>query len=224
MKARIAAGLLTLLSVVLGGFAIDNSNAATYLPNCGNTGYLQFKPEYWSEGCTGGSLTVQRLRWKLYSSTRGRAVGKAQLRRPCGSTPPCHKAGVYKARARLYTGRPRRCTRGSAARERYFSRIRVVIRYRADNPFGHRPGWKTHRTRVRAYQGVCDYAPRSSSSGAFEPPPGVRTNLLAGPGLNCGWFSFDGRDARVAEVQPQGVPLHDITDPDPVAECFKEIS
>jgi hypothetical protein len=54
--------------------------------------------------------------------------------------------------------RPRRCGSGEAAGARYFSRVRVRIRFRPDNPFGKRAGWKTYKFRVRAYDGVCEFA------------------------------------------------------------------
>jgi hypothetical protein len=136
-----------------------SASASTYVANCGNTYYLDFMPDYWSIGCTGGSLNVAQLRWKRYSERIAIASGQAALRRPCGSNPTCPEAGAYRASARLRMRRPRRCGNGEAAGERFFSRVRVRIRYRSDNPFGKRAGWKTYKFRIRAYEGTCEYSP-----------------------------------------------------------------
>jgi hypothetical protein len=132
--------------------------ARTYVANCANTYYLDLKPHQWSNGCTGGALNIDALRWGHYGIRRARAAGRADLRRPCGNA-PCYKAGVYRARARLRMWRPRRCSTGPAAGERFFSRVRVRVRYRRGNPFGEPAGWKTYRFRIRAYEGHCEYAP-----------------------------------------------------------------
>ncbi len=133
--------------------------ASTYVANCGTTYYLDFKPDYWSAGCTGGALNVDRLRWTRYGERSAFAVGRATLRRPCGTHPTCPEAGAYRASARLRLRRPRRCSNGGAAGARFFSRVRLRIRYRAGNPFGKRPGWRTYKLRVRAYEGTCEYSP-----------------------------------------------------------------
>src|SRR4249919_109976 len=106
-----------------------------YVPNCGTTAYLDFKPDYWSAGCTGGSLNLDLRRWTRYGNRQANAVGLAKLRRPCGTNPTCPEAGVYRAAAKLKLWHPRRCSTGEAAGARYFSRARVRIRYRGDNPF-----------------------------------------------------------------------------------------
>ena len=133
--------------------------SSTYVPNCGTTAYLDFKPDQWSAGCTGGSLNLDLRRWTRYGARKANAVGVAILRRPCGTNPTCPEAGVYRAAAKLRVWRPRRCRAGGAAGARYFGRALVRIRYRGDNPFGQRAGWKSYRFNVRAYEGSCDYTP-----------------------------------------------------------------
>jgi hypothetical protein len=51
---------------------------------------------------------------------------------------------LYAAQARLKFSRVRSCNLGEA-RVRYYSRAVVRVRYRAGNPFGERPGWKTFK-------------------------------------------------------------------------------
>ena len=53
----------------------------------------------------------------------------------------------------------------------------------------------------------------SDSSGAWE-----RT-CISGPGLNGGSFTFDGGDARVARALLEDLPVEDILDHEPEAEC-----
>ncbi|HYI38185.1 MAG TPA: hypothetical protein VEX39_16385 [Thermoleophilaceae bacterium] len=143
----------------LSGAVPSAASARTYVPNCGTTYYLDFKPSYWSGGCTGGALNVNKLRWRHYGNRTAKATGQAALRRPCGTNPTCPEAGLYRASARLYMSRPSSCRNGEAGGARFFSRITVRVRYRADNPFGYRAGWKRYRSRVRAYEGTCEYSP-----------------------------------------------------------------
>lgn len=75
---------------------------------------------------------------------------------PCGDQ-PCYMAGVYKAKARLRMSAPRTCSEGEAAGERYFTRVRLRIRFRAGNPFGYRSRWKVYRLRIDDIP--CAYSP-----------------------------------------------------------------
>jgi hypothetical protein len=155
------AGGLVLASVAIALAAAGASSAvaSTYVANCANTYYLDLAPEYWSNGCTGGALNLEHLHWARYGTHGAKARGRAALRRPCGTHPTCPEAGVYRAAARLAMWRPRPCTSGPAAGERFFSRVRARVRYRRGNPFGQRPGWKTYRFHIRAYEGHCEYSP-----------------------------------------------------------------
>jgi hypothetical protein len=147
------------LSTMTCALAANAAGSRTYVANCANTYYLDFKPSYWSNGCTGGALNVERVRWTQYGRRTARATGRAALRLPCGTNPTCPEAGAYKTAATLLMSRPRRCSTGKAADARFFSRVRLRIRYRAGNPFDEPAGWKTYRFNIRAYEGACEYAP-----------------------------------------------------------------
>jgi hypothetical protein len=156
---RLRRGLV--VAVVVAGAAVVPSaaEAATYVPNCANTYYLDLRPSQWSNGCTGGALNLFRLHWTRYGQRHARAHGRALLRTPCGTNPTCPEAALYRAAARLRMRRPRRCGNGEAAGERFYSRARARVRYRRGNPFGYRAGWKTYRYKIRAYEGTCEYSP-----------------------------------------------------------------
>ena len=154
--------LLVLTAIAISATALPSSAAAarhTFVANCNNTYYLDFKPHYWSAGCTGGSYNLRRMHWTHWGKRVARGHGQATLRKPCGTNPTCPEAGIYKAKARLRLRRPRRCTSGPAAGKRFFSRVRLRIRYRRGNPFGIRPGWHTYRFKISAYQGHCEHSP-----------------------------------------------------------------
>lgn len=141
----------------LAAFAAPVLAASTHVADCNTTNFLKVKPSTWSGGCTGGSLNIRGLRWSSYARRKATATGRAWLRLPCGGSgePTCPDAGVYKARARLTFSRPRQCENDTLLR--YFSRVRVRVRYRKGNPYGVQPGWKTYRSRVSA--GPCEMAP-----------------------------------------------------------------
>ena len=125
----------------------------TYVPNCGNTSYLEFKPRYWSSGCTGGSLNMSPLHWRRWGGDSARARGTAELRESCaGEDGFC---GTYKAHARLRLSAPRLCHDRDGRARRYFSLARFSVRYRAGNPFGYRAGWRAYRVEVGPHVGSC---------------------------------------------------------------------
>lgn len=155
MFARIVSGAVALL---VAGWLGANAGAAlgrTYVANCGNTSYLQFKPDQWSGGCTGGSANIQTVRWSAWSDGAARGSGMAALREPC-RTAGC-AWGTYRARAKLVLSRPRPCRTEDGRRLRFFSRARWSVLYRSGNPFGLRPGWRAKV--VPVYQGLCRLAP-----------------------------------------------------------------
>jgi hypothetical protein len=121
--------------------------------------YLDIRPATWSNGCTGGALNIERVRWTRYDSTTAKATGRAALRLPCGTDRTCPEAGMYRASADLLMQNPRRCANGEAAGARFYGSVRVRVRYRAGNPFGLKAGWKIYRFKIRAYEGTCEYAP-----------------------------------------------------------------
>jgi len=129
-----------------------------YLPNCGTTWYMSYRPRSWSSGCTGGALNLSKLRWREYGRRRAQAIGEAGLREPCGAE-PCFKAGIYKAQAKLSASRPLRCSAGTLAGAWYFSRVQAEVLYRNGNPFGARPGWKSSIFTIKAHGGICHHTP-----------------------------------------------------------------
>lgn len=134
------------------------AEARTYVPNCGNPSYLDYKPTYWSSGCTGGSVNVDPVQWRRWTGRLATAAGTAKLRYPCGDS-PCYEADVYEAPARLKFSRTRRCKLPSGKRVRYFARARVTVKYGDDNPFGYAAGWRTFPTfKMDAYEGKCKFA------------------------------------------------------------------
>jgi hypothetical protein len=145
---------------LLLAFAVSrDAPRRTYVANCGVTAYLGYKPDYWSNGCMGGSLNIGKLRWSSYGSTVASATGLASLRKPCGNG-PCYKSGVYQAKSRLSLTRPRRClATGNASGAWYFSRAQVQVLLRRANPFGLRPGWKLYAFTI-ASGGRCEWAVR----------------------------------------------------------------
>src|SRR5262245_6058039 len=118
--------VLTVSCVGMLAYALP-ATASTYVPNCGTTYYLGVMPDYWSAGCTGGSLNIVDLGWKRYEDEVANAVGVATLRKPCGSNPTCPEAGAYRASARLRLWHPLGCSDGGAAGARFFSQVQVRI-------------------------------------------------------------------------------------------------
>jgi hypothetical protein len=112
-----------------------------YVAICGTTGYLQHKPRYWSNGCTGGSLNVRGVRWRSWRRRTAYGIGTAWLRvdvdLPLYKTP---------ARIRLYA--VRRCISPQGLEQRYYSRARVAKYYGPGNPFGFSVGWQRERFRT----------------------------------------------------------------------------
>lgn len=140
-------------ALVTAWLAIAGDAAArTYVPNCGNAYYLEFKPDYWSAGCTGGSANVIDVSWTKWGKHTARGAGTAQLRGPCD--PSCPEAEHYEGRAKLRLFRTRSCREGRKKRL-YFSRVRLAVYYEADNLFGYPEGWRTGTYKVDAYGGRC---------------------------------------------------------------------
>jgi hypothetical protein len=123
----------------------------TYVPNCGLSDFLQVRPRYWSNGCTGGSDNVRSVSWRRWGWSRATATGTAALRGPCD--PDCAKAVSYRAPAKVRLDWPRQCNdRGATLR--YFARARFEVLMRVGNPFGYAPGWhqRSYKTISRTCQ------------------------------------------------------------------------
>jgi hypothetical protein len=125
--------------------------------NCANTSYLDFKPKLWSNGCTGGSANVRRVRWVAWTRRSARGKGVAALRGPCVTSakpgPDCKgEAALYRARAQVRLDRPKTCTDHGRSR-RYFSRARFAVYMRRGNPFGESVGWQ--RQKYGTFDGAC---------------------------------------------------------------------
>jgi hypothetical protein len=122
----------------------------TYVPNCGNTSFLEVRPRYWSNGCTGGSANMRSVTWHGWGWSTATGAGTAALRGPCD--PDCTKAVLYRAPGRVRLDRPRQCN-DQGAILRYFARARFEVLMRVRNPFGYPPGW--HQTSYKAVEGSC---------------------------------------------------------------------
>jgi hypothetical protein len=133
------------------------AKSTTLVANCGNVGFLFFKPSYWSAGCTAGSPLIKRLDWESYSANKAAATGIAPVQ-DCGCAEP---TAVARYPARLALTAPRRC--GSNPRLRYFSEAELTVSYPEGNPFGVRAG--EHATRSHVAAGRCDFAPLRLSGG-----------------------------------------------------------
>jgi hypothetical protein len=148
------------LSIGALGASAAPASARPYVGGCGNTGDLHLKPSQWSNGCTGGSLNVNDLRWTWYGETTASGKGRTVERVGCGKYVSCPGKRSYRASARVRMTQPRKCTSGPAKGSRYFSKVRVRVHYRKGNPFGYRPGWKTYRYTINTYDdGGCAFAP-----------------------------------------------------------------
>jgi hypothetical protein len=131
------------------GLAAARSNVL--VANCGSTGYLSFKPSYWSAGCTAGSPTVEPIEWVRYGGREAVGTGTAPLQ-DCGCAYPTVTARYP---ARVVLTKPRRCKTGP--RVRFFSKARLTITYPEGNPFGEPAGEQSSSWHVPG--GRCEFAP-----------------------------------------------------------------
>jgi hypothetical protein len=148
-----AAGLvaLALASLALLAGAQPAAADSVFVANCGNPGFLEVEPDYWSYGCTSGSALVRPLRWVSYGRRRAVARGTAIVQN-CGCYDPT-AVGRYPARLVL-TG-VRHCPNTSGWR--YFGRARLTITYPRGNPFGKPAG--PAGSSYPTTHGPCDVAP-----------------------------------------------------------------
>jgi hypothetical protein len=151
--------LLVALAGAVGCTAHAQASQAgrTYVPNCGNTSYLDYKPHGWSSGCTAGSLNMVRARWSWWGRKSARGTGTAVLRGPCERT--CADATTYRAATKLGLSGPRFCHDDWGKSHRYFSRARFSVLYGTPNPWGFRAGWRAERVTLPADQGLCTFSP-----------------------------------------------------------------
>ena len=133
------------VGLVFGG---ATASARTYVASCSNTSFLEFKPDYWSSGCTGGSVNVQPVTWSRWSarSAKGRGV---VLANDCD--PSCAGGSIYRYRTTVRLYHPRTCH--GNGRHRYFSKSRLNVTFRRGNPYGYPAGQKILRFPV--YGGTC---------------------------------------------------------------------
>jgi hypothetical protein len=117
------------------GSVVRVVNPVTYMAGCG------FKPSR----CAAGGLNLSKLQWRWWDSDQtATGTGEALLRKG------------YRAQAKLVLSRPRTCTGADGKVLRYFSRARVSVLYRSDNPFNHKPGWRSSVVKVEARDGRCE--------------------------------------------------------------------
>jgi hypothetical protein len=125
----------------------------TYVPNCGNTNFLEFKQREWSNGCTAGSANVQGITWRLWNEHVATGSGTAGLRGGCH--PDCsEKDAYYKAKAKLRLYRPQPCSDQGVTLQ-YFTRAHWKAYLRPGNPFDRPAGWWKVIYKAHAYQGEC---------------------------------------------------------------------
>ena len=104
LRTTYYAGTLTALALCIVSVPAD-AFAKTYAGNCGLTGYLAYKPKYWSSGCTGGSFNIERLNWSRWSGGSARGTGRVQLRDP-QCRPTCPEAKIYRYAGKVTLSRP----------------------------------------------------------------------------------------------------------------------
>jgi hypothetical protein len=125
----------------------------TYVPNCGNANFLEFKPREWSNGCTAGSANIGGVTWRRWTERVAIGSGVAGLRGGCH--PNCsEKDAYYKAHARLRLDRARTCT-DQGVTLRFFTRARWRAYLRPGNPFDRPTGWWKLVYKTNAYRGEC---------------------------------------------------------------------
>jgi hypothetical protein len=156
MTRRLPAALAAVIAL---GAAAAPAGAAptTYAANCGQTGYLDYKPSSWSNGCTGGAFNAEKAHWRTWSSTSARASARMALRDPL-CRPTCPAAKTFNYRARITLSRPRTCHGEDGEPLRFFSRVSVRVLWTSGNPFHERPGWHTSRFHI-PNSGSCALAP-----------------------------------------------------------------
>jgi hypothetical protein len=156
MMQRLPAAVAAVIALAAVARPADAASP-TYVANCGQTGYLDYKPSYWSNGCTGGAFNVEKLHWRTWSSSSARGSATMALRDPL-CRPTCPAAKIFKYRARITLSRPWTCHDAAGERLRFFSRVAVRVRWTSGNPFHERPGWHTRRFHI-PNSGPCALAP-----------------------------------------------------------------
>jgi hypothetical protein len=147
----LAVVLLALAIAVLATPTGAAARARTFVAGCDNPGFLEIRPDYWSDGCTAGTPYVKSLHWSLYGPRRAVADGTAIVQN-CGCSEP---TAVGRYPARLTFTRPHRCPDGSG--RRYFAKVRLTVIYPTDNPFGEPAG--PIRQGFSSFDGKCAPAP-----------------------------------------------------------------
>jgi hypothetical protein len=108
------------------------ADAATYLPNCGNSYYGgRVAPRYWDSGCT-GNREIIRARWSRW----GRRAATAESSTAVNDCDPDCARGtvqVYPSRARAY--RLRRCQTRGGQRRRFYTRVRLTVFIDGQSPY-----------------------------------------------------------------------------------------
>jgi hypothetical protein len=173
--------LVTVFTVLAAASAarspeIAAARGSVLVANCGSTGYLAYKPDYWSAGCTSGSPTIESLDWVRYGGRKAIATGTA-LVQDCGCYDPSATASYP---ANVVLSKPRRCTTGRGAR--YFSKARLTISFPEGNPFGEPAGDRPSTWHVPG--GRCEFAPLRPAPRAV-----VRQRASAAPrySMSCGY-------------------------------------
>lgn len=111
------------------------ADAKVLLPNCGFSEHGgRAAPRSWDHGCIGGSDLV-RATWRGWANRVAFGRGRSQLSESGGAEGPVHE---YPARARVW--RIRTCKTREGTRRRFYTRLRLTVRYPPRNPFDVPPG------------------------------------------------------------------------------------
>jgi hypothetical protein len=136
-----------------GALAKEYRPGTTFAAVCGNTSYLAYKPEGWSNGCTGGSAHLNGAKWIVWKRDIARGVGTAGLRGACH--PGCSKKDAYyEAPANVVLTEPRTCD-DNGVELRYFQRARFNFYARPGNPLNEPVGWRHHD--FKTFDGICTF-------------------------------------------------------------------
>jgi hypothetical protein len=125
---------------------------AVLVADCGSLGYLSYKPDSWSAGCTSGSPSIEAIQWVRYGGSKAFGTGTS-LVQDCGCYDPSVTARYP---ARIVLTKPRRCRSGRGAW--YFSKVRLTVTYPEGNPFGEPAGDQASGWHPPG--GRCEFAPQ----------------------------------------------------------------
>jgi|GEM_PF-3206039 len=162
LRRLTACAVLLAVGLAVSGAMPAAAQRSVLVANCGSLGYLSYKPDYWSAGCTSGSPTIEAIEWVRYGGHRAFGTGTA-LVQDCGCYDPTDTARYP---ARIVLTKPRRCRTGRSGW--YFSKARLTVTYPEGNPFGEPAGDQSSNWHVPG--GPCEFAPQRAGRFAAAAP------------------------------------------------------